>query len=166
MNPTRYRNRRTIAVIIVLAGLMNLGVSWADQPGPVKPSSADKCPVCGMFVAKYPDWISEIMFRDGAVVFFDGSKDLFKYYFNLKKYAPQRTMQDIAALYVTEYYDLTSIDARTAFFVGGSDIYGPMGKELIPFRTQKDAREFMKDHQGKELYTFDEINPGVIGRLE
>jgi nitrous oxide reductase accessory protein NosL len=50
---------------------------------PRRPAPADKCPVCGMFVAKYPDFAGRIIFRDGAAAFFDGSKDLFKYYLNI-----------------------------------------------------------------------------------
>ena len=41
----------------------------------------DKCPVCGMFVAKYPGFLAQIQFRDGSIAFFDGPKDFFKYYF-------------------------------------------------------------------------------------
>ena len=55
---------------------------------PFKPGATDKCPVCGMFVAKYPDWVAEIIFKDGSAVYFDGCKDMFKYYFNLKRYNP------------------------------------------------------------------------------
>ena len=61
------------------------------DPAPVKPDKKEKCPVCGMFVYKYPDWVGEIIFNDGSTAFFDGAKDLFKYYFDLKKYNPGKT---------------------------------------------------------------------------
>jgi nitrous oxide reductase accessory protein NosL len=35
----------------------------------------------------------------------------------------------------------------SAYYVLGSDIYGPMGRELIPFEKEADAKEFIKDHQ-------------------
>ncbi len=126
---------------------------------PVQPSAADKCPVCGMFVAPYPHWVAEIIFRDGSAAFFDGAKDLFSYYFNLKKYQPKKSLADIAAVYVTAYYTKKLIDARGALFVLGSDVNGPMGAELVPFVTRAEAEEFMKDHKGKKLLAFTEITP-------
>ena len=76
---------------------------WAGDGEPVKPGSGDKCPVCGMFVAKYPDWTAEIIFSDGSVVFFDGVKDMMKYYFNLKKYNPRKARTDIRSIFVMDY---------------------------------------------------------------
>ena len=119
-----------------------------------------------MFVYKYPDWLGEIIFKDGSAAFFDGAKDLFKYYFNLKKYNPAKTIKDIAAIYVTEYYDFEVIDARSAYYVVGSDVYGPMGKELIPFVNQSDAGAFKQDHKGKHILRFENVNPGVIKKLD
>lgn len=119
-----------------------------------------------MFVAKYPDWVAEIIFPGGDVVFFDGAKDLFKYYFKMGKYDSQRSLEEIAAIFVTEYYDLKLIDAHKAFYVVGSNVYGPMGHELIPFASSADAKEFMKDHQGKKIVRFKEISPKLIAPLD
>jgi nitrous oxide reductase accessory protein NosL len=117
-----------------------------------------------MFVAKYPDWVTAISFTDGSVVFFDGVKDMMKYYFNLAKYAPGKTAADIQAIHVPDYYRLEPIDGRKAFYVIGSDVYGPMGKELIPFEKETEAQEFMKDHKGKTVLPFDKIDlPLVMG---
>ena len=140
------------------------GTGEAGTLDPVKPSKKDKCPVCGMFVYKYPDWIAEIIFKDGSTVFFDGAKDMFKYYFDIQKYSPEKNKRDIAAMYVTEYYAMKIIDARKAYFVLGSDVYGPMGHELIPLASDEDARVFMKDHKGKRLLRFREITPTAIPR--
>ena len=148
------------------AVLLITGTGLAETKGPVKPSREDKCPVCGMFVYKYPDWLAEIIFKDGSAVFFDGAKDLVKYYFNLKEYSPGRNKRDIAAIHVKEYYDMKLIDARKAFFVMGSDVYGPMGHELIPFATEEDARTFMKDHKGKRILRFEAITPRVLEILD
>jgi nitrous oxide reductase accessory protein NosL len=148
------------------AVLLITGTGLGQTKDPVRPAKKDKCPVCGMFVYKYPDWLAEIVFKDGSVDFFDGAKDLFKYYFNINKYSPGRNKKNIAAVYVTEYYDMQLIDARKAFFVMGSDIYGPMGHELIPFATQADASAFMIDHKGKRILRFGEITPKVIVKMD
>lgn len=119
-----------------------------------------------MFVAKYPDWIGVVAFRDGTKDFFDGAKDLFKYYYDLKKYRPKKSRADIESIHVTEYYDMKSIQARDAFFVLGSDVFGPMGKELIPFSSLEDAETFMKDHHGTRILRFDDIKPAILETLD
>jgi nitrous oxide reductase accessory protein NosL len=146
--------------------ILSLSYAVSAEINPQQPSKKDKCPVCGMFVYKYPDWVGQIVFKNGSTAFFDGAKDLFKYYYNLKKYNPKKTTKDIAAIYVTEYYDMKIIDAKTAFFVIGSDVYGPMGKELIPFISKADAEAFKKDHKGKRILRFEDIKPGVIKKLD
>ncbi len=155
--------RRAVIIGIVLSLAL---AGAAAAAGPVKPSNRDKCPVCGMFVAKYPDFLARIVFRDGSCAFFDGAKDMFKYYQNMKKYAPLKTMEDIVSIYVTDYYTLEPIDALKAHYVVGSDVTGPMGRELIPFEKEDDAAEFMKDHGGKRRLGFDEVSPELIRSLD
>jgi len=146
--------------------LLSASPLWAAEQAPVKPGAGDKCPVCGMFVAKYQDWIAEIVFSDGSVVFFDGVKDMLKYYFNLKKYNPSKTQAGIRSIFVMDYYAVEFIDGRKAFYVSGSDAYGPMGKELIPFEREAQAQEFLKDHKGKAVLRFDRIDAEVIKGLD
>jgi copper chaperone NosL len=153
-------------------GIAILIVLLADSPAlsgeqkPVKPSPRDKCPVCGMFVAKYPDFLAQILFTDGYYALFDGAKDMFKFYSNMKKYDTSRKPADISKIYVTDYYDLTFINGFEAFYVVGSDVYGPMGRELIPFKTEAAARDFMKDHNGKSMLRFKEVTAEVINGLD
>jgi nitrous oxide reductase accessory protein NosL len=130
------------------------------------PGAKDKCPVCGMFVAKYPDWAAVVRFRDGTIAWFDGCKDLFSYYLNLGKFNPAQSPDSIRAIQVKDYYGLKSIDGRKAFYVPGSDVYGPMGKELIPFEKEADAKEFLHDHKGKRVLRFNEITPAIMKALE
>jgi len=132
---------------------------------PVKPSGQDKCPVCGMFVSKYPEWYSEIIFKDGSHALFDGSKDMFRYYLDIKKYNPAKNVNDIDSLYVMEYYSVKLIDARTAYYVVGSDIMGPMGKELVPFATEEDASVFTKDHKGR-IIRFKDVTEAVLKQTD
>ena len=133
---------------------------------PLSPSARDKCPVCGMFVAKYPDWLAQVRFKDQKTVFFDGAKDFFKYYFKIKSYHPGRSAADIGAVYVTDYYTVRFIDAAAAFFVAGSDVYGPMGRELIGFSSAENATEFMRDHRGREILRFDAVSPELLRSLD
>ncbi len=155
--------------LLILALTLTLSLttdSYGGEKKPVKPSPKDKCPVCGMFVAKYPDFLAEILFKDGSSLFFDGPKDMFKYYFQLEKYQPSRKRSDIDSIFVTDYYSLGLIDGYPAYYVIGSDIFGPMGRELIPFGREADAREFLKDHKGKFLMRFREITFDMIKGLD
>jgi len=155
-----------IIVCILSALLLQFAAASADPTGFIKPSAKDKCPVCGMFVAKYPDFVAEIVFKDGSYAVFDGAKDMFKYYVDLKRYNPAKTQSDIRSIHVTDYYELQPTDAARAFYVIGSDVYGPMGRELIPFVIEGDAMEFMKDHAGKQVLRFGDITADVIKGLE
>ena len=156
--------KRIVAAILI--ALISVSLTWAAERKPVKPAARDKCPVCGMFVAKYPDFVAQVIFQDGTYAVFDGSKDMFKYFLNLKKYAPAKRVEDIASIFVTDYYSLEPIDGFTAWYVTGSDVYGPMGKELIPFGKESDARGFMKDHKGKSLLQFKGVSVELIRGLD
>jgi copper chaperone NosL len=142
-------------------------LSWAgSHAADLKPTRSDKCPVCGMFVYKYPDWTTSITMADGKVFWFDGPKDLFKFVRSVGTYAPGKTETDISEVSVKEYYGLKPIDGRKAFYVIGSDVLGPMGRELIPFLSEKDAREFMSDHKGKQILRFEDVTPEILKGLD
>ena len=154
---------RYLIAMICLVVLAAAPVSAERKP--VKPTPNDKCPVCGMFVSKYPDMVAEIIFTDGTYAVFDGPKDMFRFYLDIKKYNPSKTIKDIDSIYVHEYYNLTFIDGRKAYYVVGSDVYGPMGRELIPFLKEEDASAFTKDHKGKIL-RFGDVTEAVVKTLE
>jgi nitrous oxide reductase accessory protein NosL len=130
------------------------------------PGPKDTCPVCGMFVAKYPAWVASVLYKDGHAHHFDGAKDLFKYLLDLPKWAPKDKADNIATIAVTEYYNLVPINAREAFYVIGSDTLGPMGHELIPFENQEDAKEFMKDHNGEKMIKYKDVTLKLLGNLD
>ncbi len=153
----------------LLLGLLYLVCTssvWAEELHLPAPDAKATCPVCGMFVSLYPDWVATVRYQDGHAHHFDGSKDLFKYLLNLPKYASDRRAADIVAIGVTEYYGLTRINARTAWYVIGSDVLGPMGHELVPLATQAEAEEFLRDHKGKRILRFDEVTPVLLEHLD
>ncbi len=149
---------RLIAVTVLLVFVLPL----AGQAANIPVSKTDKCPVCGMFVAKYPGFLAQIIFTDGTYAVFDGPKDMFKYFHNLKKYSTSKSLTDITSIYVTDYYSMKPVDGQKAWYVIGSDVFGPMGHELIPFAQKQDANVFMKDHAGKTLIQFDAVTPALI----
>jgi len=117
----------------------------------------EKCPVCGMFLYKYPQWVSRIYYGDKSFSF-DGIKDMMKFYFDNK--------EGVRELLVQDYYTGKTINAKQAYFVIGSDVYGPMGNEFIAFDTLKSAKHFLLDHRGKKVIEFSEITPELVYKLD
>jgi copper chaperone NosL len=130
------------------------------------PGEQDKCPVCGMFVAKYPGFLAQIQFKHGTTAFFDGPKDFFRYYGSVDHYNPGKKSADIGKVFVTDYYTQEAIDGLAAWYVIGSDINGPMGRELIPFATEAAAGEFKKDHNGSAVLRFKDVTAETLKGLE
>jgi copper chaperone NosL len=151
---------------LILGLSLTFSAAFAASSSAPAPTQKDKCPVCGMFVSKYPDWVATVTFKDSTVLFFDGTRDFFTYYHNIQKYSPSRKQADIASISVNDYYRLKPVDARQAHFVIGSDVYGPMGKELVPFRKLNDAQAFLKDHKGKMVLRFSDVTPRVLKSME
>ena len=151
---------------LLAALLLAVRAGLAPAQGIVKPGAKDLCPVCGMLVSKYPNWVAVVQYKDGHAHFFDGAKDLFKYLHDLAKYAPGHRREDIAAIQVTDFYSLTRLEAQKAFFVIGSDVLGPMGHELVPLATRADAEDFLKDHKGKRILGFTEVTRELATKLD
>ena len=157
--------KRTVLFLVLLFLWVVASVAAAEKAPPA-PSAKDKCAVCGMFVAPYPNWLGVIVYKDGGRFFFDGPKDLFTYYLAPEKYGSARKGADIPGIYVKDYYSVAAIDGRKAFYVIGSDVRGPMGKELVPFAKKADADGFLKDHNGRKVLSFDEITRATLNSLE
>jgi copper chaperone NosL len=157
MNTTTSKHALIILILILLLPLL----SKAD-PAPNTPKNV-RCPICGMFVAKYKPWITQIKLSNNQFRYFDGFKDLMVYYFDQEKYETKKS--SITEIWVKDYYSLKWINGQNAFFVIGSDVYGPMGHELIPFSKMAAAKNFFKDHQGKKILTFNKITSELIESL-
>lgn len=155
------RLARLAAVLLLLAPAALAGEMAVPPP---KPGSV--CPVCGMFVAKFPEWIGYVVYKDGHAHHFDGAKDLFKFLASPKSYVPGHRPEEVATIAVTDYYAVEPISARDAWYVIGSDVLGPMGHELVPLSTEAEARDFLRDHKGKAILRFDQVTPELLGRLD
>lgn len=152
-----------LSLMVLLSAAVPPGSPAAESPGP---DAQDRCPVCGMFVAKYPDWVVTLTLKDGTRRYFDGAKDMFKFYLEPASFEAATVQADITGIVVRDYYGLEPLEAKASFFVLGSDVYGPMGHELVPLGTQADAEEFSRDHRGKRILRFDEITPEIVKGLD
>lgn len=141
----------------------NIGAETVTLP---KPGETAVCPVCGMFVAKYPYWIATVRFQDGHLEYFDGAKDLWKYLLDMPRWARGRSRETVEVIAVTSYYEGEQIAAKPAWYVIGSDVYGPMGHELVPHATEADAKEFLTDHKGRRILRSEAISPSLLRALD
>jgi nitrous oxide reductase accessory protein NosL len=101
---------------------------------------------------------------NGKDLYFDGVKDMMKYLIYKGDFKFDRTK--ISSILVTDYYTLESINAKNAFYVVGSNVYGPMGHELIAFKTIESANNFMKSHNGKKIVTYVQITQSLVQSLD
>ena len=153
------RNKEALAYFI----MVGQSESHKDIKGQIEVPKEVKCPVCGMFVAKYPKWAARIE-ADSKNYYFDGVKDMMKFYIFDIDFPFNRNK--ITLIKVTDFYTLKAIDAQQAFYVIGSDVYGPMGNELIPFISKEAAENFMRDHRGEKIILFNEITPHLVMGLD
>jgi hypothetical protein len=104
------------------------------------------------------------MSGEGRRYYFDGVKDMMKFYIFDGDFPYDR--QKIESIFVTDFYTLEAIPAKKAWYVIGSEVYGPMGNELIPFKDKASAENFMKDHKGERILRFDEITGKIVMGLD
>lgn len=149
------------AVALYLWDVVRAGAAPA---APLVPPADAKCPVCGMFVAKYPHWVARARRADGAELWFDGVKDLVKYVRAPASYGGAALGG--AALTVTDYYTLAPLAADDAFYVIGSTVLGPMGHEPVPLRSAEHAERFRADHGGERVLRFADLTLTVIEALD
>lgn len=93
-----------------------------------------RCANCGMYTHIHPNWEQKVISADKSTMYFDGARCMFKIL--LDSVAAPKHIEEVQ---VKDYYTLQYIDGKKAFYVIGSDVLGPMGNELILFRTKSAA---------------------------
>lgn len=163
-----WKTNRIIRLVAWMAALLTLVfASPAIAQGKFAPrqiSQGQRCPVCHMSPAHYPQWRAEIIFKDNHMAAFDSPVDLFRFYRHMRKYDPQHTVADIGAIYVTDYQQGGWVDAKHAFFVKGSRVRGPMGGDLPAFAHKMAAQRFITQ-SGGQLLLFDEVTSAMLRGL-
>ena len=66
---------------------------------------------------------------------------------------------------MTEYYSQERRSARTLFYVLGSDLEGPMGRDLVPVAGRDEAERFRREHHGERVLAFDEVTSDIVEDL-
>ncbi|SQD76684.1 nitrous oxide reductase accessory protein NosL [Moritella yayanosii] len=95
-----------------------------------------------MFVYKYPHWAIWLQVGE-KVHYFDGVKDMIKFYLAPNKYGYDYKPSDYTHVVVLDYFTQESIDATHAFYVVGSNVNGPMGLNISPLKINKMLTRFL-----------------------
>ena len=125
-----------------------------------------RCPVCGMYPARYPRWAAQLVFEDGAAHFFESPANLLHFLREPGRYDPERADDKVAAIYVTDFAGGGWVAAQAAHFVSGSTITGPMrGIDLPAFASADAAQAFIAERGGK-LLSFTEVDDDLVAALQ
>ena len=125
--------------------------------------SGDECHLCGMLITRFDGPKGEVFRKEqGEQVFkFCSTRDMFSYYLDPenKRNVSQMLVHDMSKMPwgSTSIDDKYFIDAKTAWFVSGSEKTGAMGKTLASFSKQSDAKAFAVEFGGQVL-SFKDIN--------
>lgn len=157
-------------VFLLVGAVISMAGKHAGEAHPPQVIGAEaNCPTCGMHPAQYPEWQSQIVFKDKSMAAFDGGKCLFRYLLTMRMFDSTRTAADIAMVWVKDFKTGAWVDGTTASYVVGSSVMGPMGKEIIPFADQSSAKSFQQHNGGiVESYagiTMDTIKPLMGGMM-
>lgn len=111
-----------------------------------------RCPVCGMYPARAPDWAAQVIFDNGDAQFFDSPLSLLRYLADVGHYSRGRDASQIMARYVTDTGTREWVALESAFLVHGSAALGPMRAGNLPgFATRSAAQAFAAQRGGKVL---------------
>jgi len=122
------------------------------------------CGVCGMYPARFPAWQTEIIFKNGKMVSFESSRDMFKYLMNMAAFNKEQTRAEVAAIWVKRHDTGAWTDGELAYYVLGSSLPGPMGAELVSFDNVVAAKDFQAKNGGV-VKRFPEITMDMVSRL-
>lgn len=124
-----------------------------------------RCPVCGMYPARSPDWAGQIIFSNGDAQFFDSPVSLLLFLNDVPRYSAGRSSDDIVARYVTDVTSKEWIDAGAAFYVHGSSARGPMRAGILPAFASAAAAQQFADQRGGVVQPWDGIDPAEVQRM-
>ena len=162
--------RKFIIVVggVTLAGLAGCGgeeeVTVACEPRPFRDD--DECAVCGMYIAHYPGPKAQACLRDGRLLTFCSTSDMFVWLLQPDS-VPQLLKAFVHDMGVTDWdepSDDAFIDAEVAVYVTEHQVMGAMGPTLASFGSEEDARAFMAEHEGR-LLAYEEVDVQVLNDL-
>ncbi len=153
----------SLAAALFLPGLPVLAQEAAS---PQSVARETRCPVCGMYPARYPKWMAQIAFTDRTTQAFDSPAELFRFLEDMAKYDKKHTRSDVAAIFLSDYARGGWIEGKRAFFVAGSSARGPMNNPDLPAFGSLDAAEQFARSNGGKVLGFGQVAPEALKEPE
>jgi nitrous oxide reductase accessory protein NosL len=129
----------------------------ADNRNQIQIGIDDRCPVCAMKVAKYPKFACTMELHDGRRFAFCATGCLIRSWLHPEVFL-KAEKADIQNVWVQDYFTGEKIDGLSAFWIGGSDVVGPMGPAFVPLKLERDIAVFQKRHGGEIIFRLNELN--------
>jgi nitrous oxide reductase accessory protein NosL len=123
----------------------------------------DRCAVCEMYPARYQRHKCQLQTRDKTVYHFCSTQCLFSFIEQPGDVVDKGGTLTPFLIWVVDFEGGQWIYAKSAHYVVGSTMNGPMGREALPFRSLARARAFAADHGGRVL-PYARVTRGLISR--
>lgn len=115
----------------------------------------DLCPVCQMYPARYPKNRCQLIDTEKAIHHFCSTQCLFAFLKDPKPFVNKDVKPMM--IWVTDYPSGSWISAKTAYYVVGSKVQGPMGYEALAFDKNADALSLTRQ-EGGNVFMFPEVS--------
>ncbi|QSW98521.1 nitrous oxide reductase accessory protein NosL [Haloterrigena alkaliphila] len=135
-----------------------------SHPGdePIEFGDEDRCPVCNMIAADYPDWQAQIAHADGVGAVFDTPGCLFAYA------AAPPTDEAVVGAWVTDFETGRLVEASDAFFVLVTDADAVPTETMKinprPFASYDDAVAYLEEWGAEDLTEDDIVEFEAVDR--
>jgi copper chaperone NosL len=137
------------------------------DPIAARPVPAEaRCPICGMYPARYPRWAAQLIFKDGKALFFDSPLELFRFLLDMRHYHDAHGPDDVARAYVSDAGDGRWVSIVEAHFVEGSELLGPMHNPDLPAFAEREAAEAFVAERGGRLLRVEQVTQDLLHALE
>lgn len=134
------------------------------EPQPIH--DGDECAVCGMYITEYPGPKAQVCLRDGRVLKFCSTNDLFVWALQPDS-VPQLLRAYVHDMAQTDWErpsDDAFIEADIAVFVTDTPLQGAMGPALVSFGSREAAETFMQEHGGRAM-AYSEVDWDTLNEL-
>ena len=172
MNQTPHSRAGLLPAVLTTLLILLITASAAGQGGPTAAlhpltadgqivlSPSDRCPVCAMFPARRPEAAAALTLESGETVYFCSNGCLLRSWLRPGVYLG-RNRQTIDRVVVQDYFSGQCVDGRSATWVAGSDVMGPMGPAIVTLGNTDHLTVFQKRHGSQQVFTLNDVDDAL-----